>query len=699
LNEAVSHALVPAHKPVINLWDMQRLLIARSNFEETVDECCQDGRNRGNNGHDCTIIPAFSSSYTCRIAQEQCCSAAKETHLCLNGVIMALGQGACEVPYFEGEPWEAKLSKICCDCCTLGLMTARDTSSCNFNHLLLNSQCSDTAKACCINKTMEELQTGPVLAQPKVNDTANPSVDCTVRGNSPCSHFCLDNNTCGCFRGFQLQNDGVNCEDINECLAGTHNCFGNLVCINTEGSFLCQRRSNCGSGFELKFDNTCQDLDECILGIHNCGADHLCVNTPGSFQCYPGNTCPAGFTEDAADSCTDVNECVAHSSPCLPGETCVNTEGSFVCRKNTVTCGRGYHLSQDGTRCEDVNECQTGNVCGNHSCFNLVGAYRCECRKGFFFNDGTKRCEDVNECRYYQGLCAHNCENTVGSYRCSCAAGFQLSYDGVNCEDVDECLARPCGQNCANVYGSYRCYCHHGYQLSDTDRMTCEDVDECAQRSGGHTCSYSCSNVPGSYYCTCPPTGYILAPNGQTCLDIDECAAGIHTCSATDSCFNIQGGFRCLSFSCPANFYEVARGSRDDPSVSLRCMKHCHPNNLACNLEPVHLITYTCLSLPTFRDLTQPEDIIYLQTSTAFKTSTRHHATDIFFEILSADVQSFEAQKRAHQGMIIGVIQQVKPIIGPADLVLQVAINYVQSGVISHRNIVFIHIFISDHLG
>lgn len=128
------------------------------------------------------------------------------------------------------------------------------------------------------------------------------------------------------------------------------------------------------------------DLDECILGIHNCGTEQLCINTPGSFQCSPSQTCPAGFIEDAG-SCTgelgihikinlaldqrwevciwgiltlnlvtffvlDVNECVAYSSPCLPGETCVNTGGSFLCRKNTVTCGRGYHLSQDGTRCD-----------------------------------------------------------------------------------------------------------------------------------------------------------------------------------------------------------------------------------------------------------------------------------------------------------------------------------------------------------
>lgn len=43
-----------------------------------------------------------------------------------------------------------------------------------------------------------------------------------------------------------------------------------------------------------------------------------------------------------------------------------------------------------------------------------------------------------------------------------------------------------------------------------------------------------------------------------------------------------------------------------------------------------------------------------------------------------------------------GVVQQVKPIIGPMDLVLQVAVNYVESGFITHYNIVFIRVFISD---
>ncbi|XP_011611780.2 fibulin-1 isoform X1 [Takifugu rubripes] len=666
-----------------------------SNFEEirltTVDECCQDGRNRGDHGQDCTIIPNLSSSHMCRIAQERCCSAAREKLLCNNGVTMALYQGACEVPFFEGEPWEAKLSKICCDCCTLGLIATRDTLSCDFRHLYLNAECSDTAKECCLNKT-EASKTDPMMADPEV--TAKPPVNCT---GSPCSHFCRDNGTCGCFSGFQLKDDGVNCEDIDECVVGTHNCFQGLACINMEGSFLCRKRTSCEPGYELKSDNKCQDLDECTLGTHNCGANFLCTNTPGSFQCSRVKTCPAGFIEDAPGSCADINECVAQSSPCQRGETCVNTDGSFDCRRNRVTCGRGYHLSQDGTRCEDMDECETGNVCGDHGCLNLVGTYRCECREGFFFNEGTKRCKDVNECRYYQGVCAHKCENTKGSYRCSCTSGFQLSNDGANCDDLDECLARPCSQNCVNVYGSYWCHCHPGYQLSDTDGITCEDVDECALPSGVHTCSYMCTNIPGSYYCSCPPDGYILAPNGQTCQDIDECAAGIHTCSASDSCFNIQGGFRCLSFTCPEDFQEVARGSKKDHLVFVRCMKHCRPHDQTCQSDLAHLITYTSLSLPTITDLTEPEDIIYMQTSTAFKTSPQSDATDIFFDIIFTDAESsFEAHKRAHQGMIMGVIQQVKPIIGPMDLVLQVAVNYVKSGLISHYNTVFIYIFISD---
>ncbi|KAM3588051.1 uncharacterized protein V6R79_020058 [Siganus canaliculatus] len=675
------------------------LLLGQETQPLNLEQCCYDGRNRGLARHDCAILPLISSSHVCRIVQEQCCTAAVEEVLCDSGVQMARGDGACERPFFEGEPWETQISKMCCDCCTLGLTMAGRDPGCEFPGLWLGRQCEFTAKICC-GKNMTD-ETGPldqVTEKPEVSVTAKPHEGLDTCRDSNCSQLCVSNGTCACHDGYQLQRDGVNCEDVNECLMGSHNCVSGQVCINTEGSFRCQRETSCGTGYELKDDNTCQDIDECVLGVHNCGPDFVCSNTVGSFRCHPKDTCENGFIQDAVGSCIDINECVANANPCQPGQTCVNTVGSYTCRKNSVSCGRGYHLNEDGTRCEDVDECRTGNVCGAHGCVNLVGSYRCECRIGFIFNSIIKLCEDINECRHYPGrLCAHKCENTEGSYQCSCTTGFKLSNDGRNCEDVNECDAKPCSQECANVFGSYQCYCRRGYQLSDLDGITCEDIDECALPTGGHVCSYRCANVPGSFFCTCPPSGYTLTPNGRTCQDIDECATGSHTCSVSESCFNIQGGFRCLSFTCPPNYRQPMQGARQDASVNVRCVKACPPKDISCNLDPVHLITYTALSLPTFRDYSEPEDIIFLRTLVVANASPLPGDSDVFFDILAADDQfSFDVQKRSHQGMIMGVVRQVKPIIGPRDIALQVAMNYVKSGIISHRNVVTINVFISE---
>uniref|UniRef100_A0A3B4BMG8 EGF-like domain-containing protein n=1 Tax=Periophthalmus magnuspinnatus TaxID=409849 RepID=A0A3B4BMG8_9GOBI len=459
----------------------------------------------------------------------------------------------------------------------------------------------------------------------------------------------------------------------NECLTGNHNCIFGLFCINTEGSFRCQRETGCGTGYELTDNNRCQDIDECVLGSHNCGPEFSCTNTAGSFRCRPKETCAPGHVQDAIGNCIDINECVVYTSPCPPGQTCINSPGSFTCRRNTITCGRGYHLTEDGARCEDVDECRAGGVCGGHGCVNLIGSYRCECRVGYVFNSISKLCDDINECRHYPGtLCAHKCENTDGSYRCSCTSGFKLASDARSCEDVNECETNPCGQECANVYGSYQCYCRRGYQGS----TSFYNIDECALPTGGHVCSYRCANAPGSFYCTCPTAGYTLAPNGRSCQDIDECATGGHTCSASQSCFNVQGGFRCLSFECP----------RRDCS--------CQPNDFSCPLDPVHLITYTVLSLPTFRDFTGPEEIVFLRTAAA---APYPGSADVMFDIQSADDQlSFDVIKSVYQGMIMGVVRQVKPITGPKEVVVEVTMNYVKSGVVSHRNIVEIHLFISE---
>ncbi|KAL2093891.1 hypothetical protein ACEWY4_011203 [Coilia grayii] len=570
----------------------------------SMDDCCKDGRDRAMDNQDCSALPLISESTTCRIAQEQCCAAVLEDNSCTSGINMAKEQGACEA-LFTASTCEAKTAKMCCDCCLLGRAAQEASLSCDLT-LSVGYQCALVSRACCSvgsseaesNSTTEGGLSGNKETLPDLDKNPGNSADQLSNDqckDANCGQKCEGNGTCVCYEGFKLKPDGKACDDINECLLGSYHCRAGERCINTLGSYRCQRDVSCGTGYELTDSNLCKDIDECETGTHNCPAEFECQNTPGSFRCRPKVQCGQGFIQDALGSCIDINECLSQSGPCPTGQTCFNTVGSYTCQRNSVSCGRGYHLNEEGTRCVDIDECkQPEGVCAGHGCINLVGSYRCECRAGYVFNSLTRVCEDINECRHYPGrLCAHKCENMLGSYKCSCTTGFKLSSDGRNCDDVNECESNPCSQECANVYGSYQCYCRRGYQLSDVDGISCEDIDECALPTGGHICSYRCHNSPGSFHCTCPDTGYTLAPNGRSCQDVDECLAGSHTCQGTESCFNVQGGFRCLSFDCPQNYRR---------SGETRCERLTCNQNSECLALPVRITHYQLtfpINIPT----------------------------------------------------------------------------------------------------
>ncbi|XP_030627474.1 fibulin-1 isoform X2 [Chanos chanos] len=662
-----------------------------------MEDCCMDGRQRGMENQDCTVLPLISASTTCRIAQEQCCVAVREDINCTNGINMAKDQGACET-LFSGSTCEIKTAKMCCDCCLLGKAAQEQGLSCDLT-LSVGYQCGLVSRACCQdsfpNTTSPET---PEQDNQASNGFGEPLQGDQCKDGARCGQNCRGNGTCVCSQGYKLKPDGQNCEDINECLLGSHHCRPGERCINTLGSYRCQREVSCGTGYELTDSNNCKDIDECETGTHNCAENFECQNTLGSFRCRPKIQCGDGFIQDALGSCIDINECLSRVGPCQPGQMCINTVGSYVCQRNSINCGRGYHLNAEGTRCVDIDECiGPDNPCAGHGCINLVGSYRCECRTGFIFNSITRVCEDINECRHYPGrLCAHKCDNLLGSYKCSCTTGFKLASDGRNCDDLNECESNPCSQECANVYGSYQCYCRRGYQLSDVDGITCEDIDECALPTGGHICSYRCHNTPGSFHCSCPSSGYTLAPNGRSCQDIDECVTGTHTCSETESCFNVQGGFRCLSFECPPNYRRAGETVRVERSDTIRCVKSCQPNDISCVLDPVHSISHTVISMPTFRDFSKPEEIVFLRTMSPAH-APQINSPDIVFDILEGNVQSsFDIVKRVEHGIIVGVVRQVKPLVGPLNLVLKLAMNYVTNGVVSHRNIVNVHVFVSE---
>uniref|UniRef100_A0A3B5B6M5 Fibulin-2-like n=1 Tax=Stegastes partitus TaxID=144197 RepID=A0A3B5B6M5_9TELE len=461
----------------------------------------------------------------------------------------------------------------------------------------------------------EDASTCPTSPLPPPTQPAYISFDLIISnyftvlllGNGICEQQCTPvggRPQCSCLPGFSLRADGRTCEDINECLSARA-CQVNERCMNTAGSYVCQRLITCPPGYQINND-LCEDINECVQGSHNCGAGFQCVNTEGSFRCNPSARCPAGFKQDQQGSCVDVDECAALTPPCSPAFNCINTVGSYLCNRKII-CSRGYHSSPDGSRCVDVDECQDSlRRCEEgQRCHNLPGSYRCDCQTGYQHDLFRRMCVDVNECWQYPGrLCAQTCENTPGSYECSCTSGFRLSSDGKNCEDVNECLASPCSQECANIYGSYQCYCRQGYYLRE-DGHTCEDIDECSQ-SIGHLCTYKCVNVPGSYQCACPEYGYTMSPNGRSCRDIDECTTRAHNCSLAETCYNIQGGYRCLSFSCPPNYRKVS---------DTRCERISCPNYLECQNSPLR-ITYYYLSFQS--NIVIPAQIFRIGPSPAY---------------------------------------------------------------------------------
>ncbi|KRZ91024.1 Fibulin-1 [Trichinella sp. T8] len=297
----------------------------------------------------------------------------------------------------------------------------------------------------------------------------------------------------GCSHGFYLASDG-SCQDIssnvdvNECLTpGT--CLPNQHCENTHGSYYCKDLPRaCAPGYQLNpVTSVCEDIDECMKGTHTCPNVESCVNSIGGYHCE----CRSGFRFNSViKKCEDINECQNRSSVlCSTHGSCVNTVGSFHC-----VCDPGYELSSDGRQCVDVDECRTGTAQCEHRCVNIPGSYQCVCERGYSLGVDGRSCVDIDECKMWntQGtaMCMGKCINTAGSFRCECPPGFRLNSDSRTCEDIDECQQGLCSKDddiCVNLYGGYRCHqiiCPQNYQRDLRFKNSVRD---------GYTCWKKCN--------------------------------------------------------------------------------------------------------------------------------------------------------------------------------------------------------------
>ena len=168
------------------------------------------------------------------------------------------------------------------------------------------------------------------------------------------------------------------CKEENEPVCPEHsNCkdvFASFECT-CGGGFLgdmCQGHQNCAF-FK------CIDDDECALDP--CAENMFCNNTIGSFDCH----CVHGM-EKINEICVDIDECTAYTDPCPDDSSCKNTHKSFECHCNTgfsdsMCAGEADCLD---LRCDDIDECSTGDHLCEEFCTNTFGNYSCSC-------DVTKR--------------------------------------------------------------------------------------------------------------------------------------------------------------------------------------------------------------------------------------------------------------------------------------------------------------------
>nr|XP_022324253.1 fibroblast growth factor receptor 3-like isoform X2 [Crassostrea virginica] len=106
------------------------------------------------------------------------------------------------------------------------------------------------------------------------------------------------------------------------------------------------------------------------------------------------------------------------------------------------------------------------------------GVYTCKVYNSYGQGIAVQMIQDIDECSYDPLICGDaTCINTMGDYRCECNSGY--TFRNGTCLDIDECnlpTKKPCDQICTNTIGAYSCSCFSGFVLDSTNSYSCLSV-------------------------------------------------------------------------------------------------------------------------------------------------------------------------------------------------------------------------------
>ncbi len=342
-----------------------------------------------------------------------------------------------------------------------GLACDEGTASCVT--CLIDADCDDGLFC----SGVETCSAGACVAGTAVN--CNDGVGCTADSCNEATSSC-DNvtNNASCDNGIYC--DGAEtCDAVLDCQAGAAvNCNDGVACTAdscNEGTASCDNaanNANCDDGLFCNGAETCDAVNDCLAGTDPCAGQVCDEGTGTCVGCLIDADCDDAVFCNGAETCV-AGACQAGTAVnCNDGVGCTNdscNEGTNSCDNvaSNANCDDGVFCNGTET-CDAALDCQAGTAV---NCNDGVGCTTDSC------NEGTNSCDNVtNDASCNDGLFCNGSETCDAVLDCQAGTAVDCN-DGVGCTD-DSCNE---GTNsCDNIANNANC----------DDGLFCNGAETCS---------------------------------------------------------------------------------------------------------------------------------------------------------------------------------------------------------------------------